>query len=47
MLDKERQSILEDMGLNFLRFHNEEIKKDMDRVMEKIKAYASAFTKSK
>lgn len=47
ILDKERQSILEDMGLNFLRFHNEEIRKDMDRVLEKIKAYASTFTKGK
>lgn len=47
ILDTERQSILEDMGLNFLRFHNEEIRKDMDRVLEKIKAYASTFTKGK
>lgn len=47
ILDTERQSILEDMGLNFLRFHNEEIRKDMDRVLEKIKAYAFTFTKGK
>jgi very-short-patch-repair endonuclease len=37
--DKERQQLLEDMGLNFLRFHDEEIRKDMDMVMRTIQQY--------
>lgn len=35
--DKERQTILERMGLNFLRFHDEEVRKDMLSVIAAIK----------
>lgn len=42
--DGERQSLLEEMGLNFLRFHDEEVKKDMPQVLRKIKMYIEAFT---
>ena len=41
--DKERQQILEDLGLNFLRFHDEEIRKDMDIVIKKIYYYIFNF----
>ena len=37
--DKERQACLEQMGLHFLRFHNEQIKKDMDWVLREIETY--------
>jgi very-short-patch-repair endonuclease len=39
ILDKERQTILEKMGLNFLRFHDEEIKKDMPQVLRRIRKH--------
>jgi very-short-patch-repair endonuclease len=42
--DKERQEALQEMGLNFLRFHDEEVKKDMDRVLRKITEHIEAFT---
>lgn len=45
ILDKERQSVLEEMGLNFLRFHDEEIRKDMDVVLRKIKEYMERYGK--
>jgi very-short-patch-repair endonuclease len=34
--DAERQKALEELGLYFLRFQDEEVRKDMDRVKEKI-----------
>jgi len=37
--DKERQSILEDLGLHFLRFEDEQVRKDMDVVLRKIETY--------
>ncbi|RYF85789.1 MAG: DUF559 domain-containing protein [Chitinophagaceae bacterium] len=37
--DKERQSILEDLGLYFLRFEDEQVRKDMDVVLRKIETY--------
>ena len=37
--DKERQKILESMGLYFLRFSEQEIRKDMDRVLKAIEEY--------
>ncbi len=40
--DTERQKILEEMNLNFLRFHDEEIRKDMDTVLKKIEEYIVA-----
>lgn len=39
ILDKERQSILENLGLKFLRFHDEEIRKDMAQVLQKIRSF--------
>ncbi|HEY0039531.1 MAG TPA: endonuclease domain-containing protein [Flavisolibacter sp.] len=41
--DKERQSILEDMGLRFLRFEEMQVRKDMDVVLRKIAAYAEEY----
>lgn len=37
--DAERQVSLEKMGLQFLRFHDEQIKKDLDLVLKEIEAY--------
>lgn len=34
--DRERQTLLEQMGLNFLRFHDEEVRKDMLSVIAAI-----------
>lgn len=36
LLDEERQHILEKMGLRFLRFHDEEVRKDMDHVLRRV-----------
>lgn len=44
--DTERQKILEELKLNFLRFHDEEVKKDMPQVLGKIKMYIEAFAKN-
>lgn len=41
--DKERQRLLEEMGLHFLRFHDEEIKKDMDMVIKTIEDYILSY----
>jgi very-short-patch-repair endonuclease len=41
--DKERQNLLEQMQLNFLRFHDEEVRKDMNEVLRKVKNYIEAF----
>lgn len=43
LLDKERQNILENMGLNFLRFHDEEVRKDMDVVIKTIEEYINHY----
>lgn len=43
ILDKERQQILEEMQLNFLRFHDEEVRKDMPQVLQKIEEYIETF----
>ena len=43
LVDKERQNILEDMELNFLRFHDEEVRKDMDVVIKTIEDYINLF----
>lgn len=37
--DKERQQILESMGLNFLRFSEQQVRKDMEMVLATIKNY--------
>ena len=43
ILDAERQKILEEMDLSFLRFHDEEIRKDMEIVLRRIEQYVDAF----
>lgn len=45
--DKERQEIVEAMGLNFLRFHDDEVRKDMAQVIGAIDAYIDGFIKEK
>jgi very-short-patch-repair endonuclease len=44
-MDKERQQILEEMGLNFLRFSEIQIQKDMDWVLKEIKNYIITYKK--
>jgi len=41
--DKERQSVLEDMGLHFLRFEDEQVRKDMDVVLRNIEGYIEDY----
>jgi len=41
--DRERQTLLEAMGLHFLRFHDEEVRKDMNVVLRKIEYYIDSF----
>lgn len=43
--DDERQKILEGLQLNFLRFHDDEVRKDMHQVLRKIRTYIGEFTK--
>lgn len=41
--DKERQQLLEVKGLRFLRFADDEVKKDIEVVLRKIEEYIIAF----
>lgn len=41
--DKERQSVLEDMGLHFLRLEDAQVQEDMDVVLQKIEAYINLY----
>lgn len=41
--DEERQSLLEEMGLRFLRFHDEEVRKDIGVVTRAIEEYIDQF----
>ena len=43
--DKERQQVLEDMGLRFLRFSDREVKKNIDSVVKAIENYIVAECK--
>ena len=43
--DKERQKILEEMGLKFLRFSEQQVRKDMDIVLKAIEHYISEYKK--
>ena len=43
--DKERQQILEEMGLKFLRFSEQQIRKDMDIVLIAIERYIFEYKK--
>lgn len=45
--DKKRQQVLEEMELQFLRFHDDEIKKDIDTVVKKIESYIKAYEDGK
>jgi len=41
--DKERQDILEGMGLNFLRFSEQQVRKDMEFVLRDIQRYILTY----
>jgi len=41
--DKQRQEVIEKMGLNFLRFSEQQIRKDMDVVLNAIERYIVAW----
>ena len=41
--DAERQYALQAMGINFLRFHDEEIRKDMNVVLKTIEKYIEKY----
>jgi very-short-patch-repair endonuclease len=41
--DAERQHALQVMGINFLRFHDEEIRKDMNVVLKTIEKYIEEY----
>ncbi len=41
--DNQRQEVLEKMGLNFLRFSEQQIRKDMDVVLNAIERYIVAW----
>jgi very-short-patch-repair endonuclease len=41
--DKERQRILENMGLNFLRFSEQQVRKDLDAVLRAIEYYIKSL----
>ncbi len=41
--DKERQQILESMNLNFLRFSEQQVRKDIELVIQSIQSYILAY----
>jgi very-short-patch-repair endonuclease len=41
--DKERQQILESIGLNFLRFSDQQVRKDMEIVLKTIENYVLEY----
>jgi very-short-patch-repair endonuclease len=43
--DVKRQKLLEEMGLNFLRFSEQQVRKDMDLVLNAIRNYVAEFEK--
>jgi len=45
IMDKERQRVLEEMGLSFLRFSELQVRKDMDWVLKEIKNYIVTYEK--
>ena len=45
--DEVRERVLKSMGLNFLRFQDEEVKKDLSIVLNQIENYILDFKKSK
>ncbi len=44
--DIERQQLLEEMRLNFLRFSEQEVRKDMDVVLKEIERYIIGYKKA-
>src|SRR5215831_5063640 len=45
IMDKERQRILEKMGLDFLRFSEQEVKRYIDMVLKSIEKYIVSYGK--
>lgn len=45
--DNERQQVLEEMGLNFLRFKDNEVRKDIDGVLKVIENYILSYSEFK
>ena len=45
--DDQRQKLLEEMGLNFLRFSEQQVKKDMDVVLRAIENYIIKYEQSR
>ena len=43
LADDIRQKILEDLGVNFLRFADIEVRRDVEQVIDKIKRYINEF----
>ena len=43
--DRLRQAILEQMGLNFLRFSEQQVRKDLDMILKKIEDYILEYRK--
>lgn len=41
--DNYRQTILEQLGISFLRFHDEQVRKDIDMVLRKIGDYIDNY----
>jgi very-short-patch-repair endonuclease len=41
--DSERQQVLEEMGLNFLRFTDKEVRKNIDNVLKAIENYILSY----
>ena len=41
--DNERQKLLEEMGLYFLRFSEQQVRKDMDIILKVIENYITEF----
>ena len=45
--DSERQQVLEEMGLNFLRFTEKEVRKNIDNVLTVIESYVLSYSEIK
>jgi very-short-patch-repair endonuclease len=45
--DSERQQVLEEMGLNFLRFLDKEVRKNMENVLKAIENYIVSYSQIK
>jgi very-short-patch-repair endonuclease len=45
--DHERQEVLEEMGLNFLRFTDKEVRKNIDNVLKTIENYMVSHSQIK